>query len=120
MVNESIIDSIRKYVEEASKSGLHISEAVLFGSHARGEADQESDLDVLIVCAEYQESSSERIKDLLWALRTKTDSRIEPVPISEKDWLSGAGGIIADIARKEGIRIPGQINMVKSGEKRPH
>lgn len=110
MVNESIIDSIRKYIDEANKAGLYISEAILFGSYARGDADQESDVDVLVVCTDYKASTSERIKNILWLLRTKTDSRIEPVPISEKDWFNGAGGIIADIARKEGIRIPTLVN----------
>ena len=106
MVDESIISAIRNYIEEANRIGLQITEAILFGSYAKGEADQESDLDVLVVCSEYDESSSEEIKNLLWSLRAKTDSRIEPVPIGNREWVQGAGGIIADIARKEGIKIP--------------
>jgi len=106
MVDESIIRTIRNYIDEANKIGLQITEAILFGSYAKGEAHQESDLDVLVVCSEYDESTSEDIKNVLWTLRAKTDSRIEPVPIGNKEWSRGAGGIIADIARKEGIKIP--------------
>jgi len=32
------------------------------------------------------------------------------IPIGKKEWSQGAGGIIADIARKEGIKIPLVIN----------
>ena len=96
---------IKKYLEEANKLGLQISDAIIFGSYARDEADQDSDLDILLICSEYNESSSEEIKNLLWSLRAKTDSRIEPIPISKQDWFDGTGGIIADIARNEGISI---------------
>jgi len=106
MFNKSAVNAIITYVEEASKIGLHISDAILFGPYARGEANQESHINVLLVCAEYDEDSSERIKNMLWSLRSKTDSRIEPIPISKQDWVNGAGGSSADIARKEGIHVP--------------
>lgn len=107
MVDKSIIDIIQNYLQVASKSGLHISEAILFGSYAKDSFDEDSDLDLLLVCADFNEDSSEEIKNKLWSLRAKTDSRIEPIPIAEQEWEKGAGGIIADIARREGIRIEG-------------
>mgnify|MGYP006448259839 CR=1 FL=1 len=105
MVDKSIIDIIQNYLQVANKSGLHISEAILFGSYAKGTFDEESDLDLLLVCSDLNEASSEVIKNRLWSLRTKTDSRIEPIPVAESEWEKGAGGIVADIARKEGVRI---------------
>jgi len=105
MVDKSIIDIIQNYLQVANKSGLHISEAILFGSFAKGNYNEESDLDLLLVCSDLNEDTSEVIKNILWSLRAKTDSRIEPIPVAESEWEKGAGGIIADIARKEGVRI---------------
>ncbi|MGM0424209.1 MAG: nucleotidyltransferase domain-containing protein [Thermodesulfobacteriota bacterium] len=107
MVDKSVIDTIQNYLQLASKSGIHISEAILFGSYAKDNSDEDSDLDLLLVCSDFNEDSSEEIKNKLWSLRSKTDSRIEPIPVAESEWDKGAGGIIADIARKEGIRIAG-------------
>lgn len=87
---------------------IRSSEAILFDSYAKDNFDEDSDLDLLLVCSEFNEKSSEEIKNKLWWLRAKTDSRIEPIPIAEQEWEKGAGGIIADIARKEGIRIVGR------------
>jgi len=105
LLDKSIINIIQNYLQEANKMGLQITEAVLFGSYAKGESDEDSDLDILLVCSDFQENSSEEIKNKLWSLRANTDSRIEPIPIAEQEWSKGAGGIIADIARKEGVRI---------------
>lgn len=105
MVDKSIIDIVQNYIFVARSSGLQISEAILFGSYAKGNFDEESDLDVLLICPDIDESSAEEITTKLWALRAKTDSRIEPIPIAQSEWNTGAGGIIADIARQEGVRI---------------
>ena len=110
MVDKSIIDIIQNYLQVASKSGLHISEAILFGSYAKNNFDEESDLDLLLICSDFNEDSAEEIKNKLWSLRARTDSRIEPIPIAEHEWQKGAGGIIADIARREGIRISATSN----------
>jgi predicted nucleotidyltransferase len=36
------------------KSGLHVEKLVLFGSHAQGEARQDSDIDIAIVSPDFQ------------------------------------------------------------------
>lgn len=118
MVDKSIIDIIQNYLQVASNSGLHISEAILFGSYAKDNFDEDSDLDLLLVCSDFNENSSEEIKNKLWSLRAKTDSRIEPIPIAEQEWEKGAGGIIADIARSEGIRILGSVKREAESGKR--
>lgn len=105
MVEKSIRDIVENYVFVARNAGLHISEAILFGSYAKGNFNEESDLDLLLVCPDIDEASAEDIKNKLWSLRAKTDSRIEPVPVAQSEWNKGAGGIIADIARQEGVTV---------------
>ncbi len=105
MVDEAITRIVLNYIEEARNAGIMVSYALLFGSYARGEATPESDLDVIIVCPELDQPDTETVINLLWELRAKTDSRIEPVPIGLQTWESGPDSIITDIARREGIVV---------------
>ena len=43
-----ILAAVNKYVEKVSRSGINVSEAILFGSWARGSARPDSDIDVLV------------------------------------------------------------------------
>jgi predicted nucleotidyltransferase len=106
MVDQSIIKIIQNYITEAGKAGVRISDAFLFGSYARDKQNIESDLDLAVICPDLDEDTTQEIVDVLWEIRMITDSRIEPVPIGQQAWSSGSGGIIADIVRNEGIRIP--------------
>ena len=40
--------------------------------------------------------------DLLWTLRARTDSRIEPMAVGERQWREDQGGLILEMARREG------------------
>jgi predicted nucleotidyltransferase len=89
-----------------NRSGLRASRAVLFGSHARGEAGPDSDLDILVVASEFDEPYDRSRVDLLWRLRAHTDSRIEPVAVGERQWLLDQASTIIEVARREGHEIP--------------
>ena len=106
MVEPAIVKVIRQYLEVVRLAGFHVSQAVLFGSYARGDASADSDIDILVIAAEFDDTYDRKQVDLLWELRAQTDSRIEPVPVGERQWQEDDASPIIEIARREGQVIP--------------
>src|SRR6184192_1505929 len=84
--------------------------AFLFGSYARGLAREWSDIDVAIVLNNYKDQFDTTLE--LMKLGFKIDTRIEPHPITEKDFNEGAG--LATEIKKYGIPLTGvRTNSIK-------
>jgi hypothetical protein len=49
-----IADIIARYCVQLDNLGIRVERTILFGSHARGEAKDDSDIDVLIVSSDFQ------------------------------------------------------------------
>ena len=105
MVDESVEMTVRRYLEAVRAAGINASRAVLFGSHARGEADEWSDIDIIVIAPEFDAPSGAGLIDRLWILRAHTDSRIEPFACGEREWETDGARPIIEIARREGIVI---------------
>jgi uncharacterized protein len=52
-VNAKILDIIKRFILEATKYNIHIQQAVLFGSYAKGTNNEWSDIDVAIVSSDF-------------------------------------------------------------------
>ncbi|MBN2209154.1 MAG: nucleotidyltransferase domain-containing protein [Candidatus Coatesbacteria bacterium] len=104
MVDESIIEIVRRYLRLLNERGVPASFAVLFGSFARGDQRPESDVDVIIVSKEYDEDWRKWNRKL-WELRYLVDARIEPTPVGEHEFETDDTSIRIEMARREGIRI---------------
>jgi predicted nucleotidyltransferase len=104
MVPDSIIDLVRRYLKLVRKHGIQINQAVLFGSQARGEAQADSDIDLLLPSPDFEELTWKQ-EELLWALTAQVDTRIEPIPCTERQWLTDQSSPLIDIARQEGLVI---------------
>ena len=81
---------------------LNVSQAVLFGSYARGEADQWSDIDLIVVAARFDAEVARTDVELLWRVAARTDSRIEPIPCGVRQWAEDQSSAVIEIARREG------------------
>ncbi len=104
MVEQSVTDSIKRYLKELVSFGIHPSQAVLFGSFAAGRANEFSDIDLVVIAPEFDGQRSVQAVKALWRA-TVTDSRIEPIPCGEKEWQTNQSRPILEIARKDGIVI---------------
>jgi predicted nucleotidyltransferase len=104
MVEDAIITTIKNYLVSLPAFGIHACRAVLFGSYARGKADEYSDIDLVVIAPEFDGS---REISLVKALRQATiaDNRIEPIPCGEREWETDGSRPILEIARREGIVI---------------
>jgi len=78
---------------------------VIFGSHASGHPGPWSDIDLLVVSATFDGRFPRDAVDSLWRVAARTDSRIEPIPCGERQWVEDATTPIIDIARREGVQV---------------
>ncbi len=53
-IPQEIIDIIKNFVKEALKENIRISQAVLFGSFAKGTNHEYSDIDVAVVSEDFE------------------------------------------------------------------
>jgi uncharacterized protein len=109
MVEDAIVSSVRRYLSVLPTVGIHASRAVLYGSFARGEADQDSDIDLVVIAPEFDAGRDFEMIKNLWETTLLADNRIEPIPCGEREWESGDGRPILEIARREGVVIEADI-----------
>jgi len=97
--------AIRRYVEALGTFGIHARRLVLFGSFARGDADEYSDIDLVVIAPEFDGPREVTLVEKLWQATASADNRIEPIPCGEREWETDGARPILEIARREGVVI---------------
>jgi len=99
-----VLGELRARLERLYGDGL--VEVVLFGSRARGEADPDSDIDVLVVLREPVQPATEiaRTGDIVAGLSLTHDVVISCVFMDENRYRTRAGPLLRNV-RREGIRV---------------
>jgi uncharacterized protein len=105
MPSKAIITLVRRYLAEVQRAGIPVLAGVLYGSHARGDARKDSDIDLLVVSKRRTSSHPVRDTDLLWQLRGLVDFRIEPLLVDQKRWKLDDGSPMLAAIREEGYVI---------------
>jgi predicted nucleotidyltransferase len=94
----------RAYVAILKEAGIEIDKAFLYGSYARGEATEESDIDIMLVSRAFDTYDDYTLSQP-WLYTTKVDHRIEPVAIGLKRFMNDNLSPIIDVVRQTGIEI---------------
>ena len=105
MVESTVMTAIRHYVDALAEIGIHVRRLVLFGSFARGDEDEFSDIDLIVIAPEFDGPRQLTLVEQLWQATISADNRIEPIPCGEREWESDQGRPIIEIARREGVVI---------------
>lgn len=106
MVDEVIVTAVQNYLQAVQKKGIPVRYGVLFGSYARGQQHEWSDIDLLVVSPRYDKKWTHKDWAMLWRIAAHTDVRIEPIPVGEKQFQEDDSSMIIEIARREGQIIP--------------
>jgi len=104
MADKSVINMIKKYLNVLVKNGINARTAILFGSHAKGTAHPDSDIDILVISEEFDRNRWGKESEL-WKLTLKAGYGIQPIPVGKKQYLEDDGSTIIEVARREGIKI---------------
>ncbi len=105
MADESIVRVVRQYLEALVRQGIPVRFGVLFGSQVRGHPDLWSDIDLLVVSPRFDDERRRDDVNLLWRVAARTDSRIEPVAVGQRQFEEDDRSAIIEIARREGLIV---------------
>ena len=96
---DSVTGIIKRYIRELKKNNIPIKKAIIFGSYAKGNFKEESDIDIALISSAF---SGDRFEDRrrIVPLRRKIDNRIEPIPFRPEDF--NEGGNFTDDIKKTG------------------
>ena len=104
MADREIIETLKKYVVLLKTEGVSVRRAFLFGSFANDTAKENSDIDVLIVSDNIDESNDLAIGKV-WSLTRKVSTRIEPYLIGWDTFNSNDDSPLIHVIKSKGIRI---------------
>jgi predicted nucleotidyltransferase len=98
MVNAQLIERAGRLLLEAAPPG---SGVFLFGSHARGDARPDSDLDFLVVEPEVRDQHGKmvRLRDVLRPLRVAADVVVTSRRVFE-EWRTTPNNVLYEAARE--------------------
>jgi len=101
---KKILKEFRKEIEKLY--GKRLKDAILYGSWARGEATEGSDIDVLIVLEGKVTPGKEidRIIDVITEINLKYGVLISVYPVSEEDFPTVNSPLLINV-RREGVSV---------------
>ncbi len=93
-----------KYLNNLNNAGLPIRKAFLYGSYARNEANETSDIDVLLV-SDVFDTQDDMVLSKPWSPILRFDYRLEPYVVGKKWFMSDDVSLILEMVRCEGIEV---------------
>jgi predicted nucleotidyltransferase len=95
---------INEFAEILRKNRFAFSQIWLFGSHAKGKATKNSDIDIAVIANKLPRGRNYLNKKMqLLELTLYTDSRIEPILLEESDLIEKSASIMGYEIKNHGI-----------------
>ncbi len=97
-----------KKLKKLLEDNFCVDKLIAFGSVVRNEADDESDLDLLVVtCEKFSRSERHKITDIIFDVNLKYGTNISSTVVDQYSWESGYFSIlpIKDEIEREGVVI---------------
>lgn len=97
-INNDIRNIALRFAAVLEKQGIPVSKLIIFGSHVKDRAVEESDIDLCIVSPKFGKDPVEELQFLLKQTR-RIDTRIEPIPVSPQEYRRPLSPLIFEIKK---------------------
>ncbi len=104
MVPKEIRHAVAAFRRRLREEGIAAEKVILYGSYARGDSREYSDIDVAVVSPQFgRDRFEEGLR--LRAIAATVDSRIEPVPVSSRAYAKDTWIPLIWAIRTQGVEI---------------
>ena len=83
--DRKIEKTVKSYIEQLENIGIHVQQAILFGSYANGKFDEWSDIDLAIVSNDFAGNRFED-RNKIRKITLQVNSDISPMPFRPEDF----------------------------------
>ena len=83
--DRKIEKTVKSYLEQLERIGIHVQQAILFGSYASGKNDEWSDIDLAIVSNDFAGNRFED-RNKIRKITLQINSDISPMPYRPEDF----------------------------------
>ncbi len=104
MATNEVIELLKKYISLLNAEGILVNRDFLFGSYANDTASETSDVDVMIVPTNYDETDDATVGKI-WSLTRKINTKIEPLVVELKKFKAGNASPLVNMIKTSGIEI---------------
>lgn len=103
VIERKILERFKGLLEKR----LQVSQIILFGSRARGDAVSDSDMDLLVILDNFTEDGEEYVSECAWEAGFDHGIVIVPVVYGKQEWEHGPErfSLLARAIEKEGVSI---------------
>jgi predicted nucleotidyltransferase len=104
MVNPKVIETVKQYLKVLINEGILITGAFIYGSQVRGSANEESDIDLMLISPLFDENT-DKYAPAIWHSASKISYRIEPITVGEKRFQTDEYSPLIAIVKQEGVEV---------------
>jgi predicted nucleotidyltransferase len=102
-LNKTEQKKIHAFIVLVKQQGIHVSQVVLFGSHAKGGHTADSDIDLAVISPQFGRDVIHEMT-LLRKLALQIDSHLEPLPLSAEGF-NDRYSVLSDEIRRYGLVV---------------
>jgi predicted nucleotidyltransferase len=104
MVEEEIIEIMKKFKKAIEEKGIRVKKIILYGSQATRKSHKDSDIDVAVVSPDF---GKDRFEEgvMLFEIASEIDPRIEPVPLSPSSYENDTWLPLIYEIREKGVEL---------------
>ena len=100
-----ITDIIARYCAQLKAMGIRVDRAILFGSHARGEAKDGSDIDLLIVSSNFETLNTRERLERLGIAAARLWQPIEAIACTPAELLHVEPATLLEEILQTGVQV---------------
>ena len=99
-----VLRKIKRYIKELEKHNIRIGKVYLYGSYAKNNYHQDSDIDIVVISKDFQGIRFLDRRKIV-PLRRKIDIRIEPMPYKPENFNEGDPLAVEVMATGEEVKL---------------
>jgi predicted nucleotidyltransferase len=102
-VEKKVLDAFKLLIQK--RLSLHRIE--LFGSRARGDADPDSDMDVLVIAGDLSPELEDYVSECAWEAGFEYGIVLVPVVFTREEWETGPErySLLAEAIKADGVQL---------------